>query len=38
VARAEKWDFSPIIISTADERRAWLREVELAVARYFPRE
>jgi len=38
VARTEKWDFSPIIISTADQRREWLREVELAVARYFPRE
>jgi len=33
-----KWDFSPIITSTADTRREWLREVELAVARYFPRE
>ena len=38
VSRTEKWDFSPIITSTADERREWLREVELAVARYFPRE
>ena len=38
VARTERWDFSPIIISTADERREWLREVEHAVARYFPRE
>ena len=36
--RTEKWDFSPIITSTADKRREWLREVELAVARYFPRE
>ena len=38
IARTEKWDFSPIITSTADKRREWLREVELAVARYFPRE
>jgi putative NADPH-quinone reductase len=38
VARTEKWDFSPIIISTADERREWLRDVERAVARYFPRD
>jgi NAD(P)H dehydrogenase (quinone) len=38
VPRTEKWDFSPIITSTADMRREWLREVELAVARYFPRE
>jgi putative NADPH-quinone reductase len=38
ISRAEKWDFSPIITSTAEERREWLREVELAVARYFPRE
>ena len=37
ISRTEKWDFSPIITSTADERREWLREVELAVARYFPR-
>jgi putative NADPH-quinone reductase len=37
VATAERWDFSPIITSTADERRAWLREVEHAVARHFPR-
>ena len=38
VATTEKWDFSPIITSAADQRRAWLREVEFAVARYFPRE
>ena len=38
IARTEKWDFSPIITSTAGQRREWLREVELAVARYFPRE
>jgi putative NADPH-quinone reductase len=38
ISRTEKWDFSPIITSTADMRREWLREVELAVARYFPRE
>jgi putative NADPH-quinone reductase len=38
VARTEKWDFSPIITSTADTRREWLREVDRAVARYFPRE
>jgi len=38
ISRTEKWDFSPIITSTAEERREWLREVELAVARYFPRE
>ena len=38
IARTEKWDFSPIITSTADQRRAWLRDVEMAVARHFPRE
>ena len=38
VPTTKRWDFSPIITSTADERREWLREVELAVARYFPRE
>ena len=37
IPRTEKWDFSPIITSTADERREWLREVELAVNRHFPR-
>ena len=36
VARTERWDFSPMITSTAGERQAWLREVESAVARYFP--
>ena len=36
VARTEKWDFSPIITSTAGQRREWLRDVELAVARFFP--
>jgi NAD(P)H dehydrogenase (quinone) len=36
VARTEKWDFSPMITSTADERRAWLREVDEGVRRYFP--
>ncbi len=38
VARTERWDFSPIITSTADQRREWLREVDHAVARYFPRD
>jgi putative NADPH-quinone reductase len=38
VARAERWDFSPMTTSTAGERQAWLRDVESAVARYFPRD
>jgi NAD(P)H dehydrogenase (quinone) len=37
VAKTERWDFSPVITSRADERRAWLRDVEDAVAREFPR-
>lgn len=37
VTRTQRWDFSPIITSTADQRRVWLREAEAAVARYFPR-
>ena len=36
IAQTEKWDFSPVIISTADQRREWLRAVEIAVARHFP--
>jgi len=38
IGGTEKWDFSPVIISSADQRREWLREVQLAVARYFPRD
>ena len=37
VPATERWDFSPVITSTPEHRRAWLREVEDAVARYFPR-
>ena len=37
VTETERWDFSPVITSTPEQRRAWLLEVEDAVARYFPR-
>ncbi len=37
VATTRRWDFSPIIVSTLEQRQAWLREVGDAVARYFPR-
>jgi putative NADPH-quinone reductase len=37
VAQTERWDFSPMIVSTIEQRRFWLRGVEDAVARYFPR-
>jgi NAD(P)H dehydrogenase (quinone) len=37
VARTEKWDFSPIVVSTPEQRRGWLGEVRDGVARHFPR-
>lgn len=37
VTRTERWDFSPMIVSTPVQRQQWLREVEAAVAQYFPR-
>ncbi|MCX6549921.1 MAG: NAD(P)H-dependent oxidoreductase [Acidobacteria bacterium] len=37
VARTEKWDFSPVIVSTPDERQRWLGAVRGAVDRYFPK-
>ena len=35
--RPERWDFSPVIVSTPEQREAWLNEVCAAVAQYFPR-
>ncbi len=35
VTRTEKWDFSPVIVSTPDQRRQWLRDVEDGIARHF---
>jgi NAD(P)H dehydrogenase (quinone) len=37
VTRAERRDFAPSLPRTADERQAWLRDVESAVARCWPR-
>jgi NAD(P)H dehydrogenase (quinone) len=37
IARTERWDFSPVITSTPDERRHWLHQVDIAMGRYFPR-
>jgi len=36
VPDTRRWDFSPVIVSTPDERRQWLREAAEAVNRYFP--
>jgi NAD(P)H dehydrogenase (quinone) len=36
VPRTRRWDFSPVIVSTSEQRRGWLRDVEAAVADYFP--
>jgi NAD(P)H dehydrogenase (quinone) len=37
VTRTQRWDFSPMIVSTSDQRRQWLNDVEDAVARHFAR-
>lgn len=36
VSRSRRWDFSPVIVSTPEQRRGWLHDVEAAVADYFP--
>jgi putative NADPH-quinone reductase len=36
VARTQKWDFSPVIVSTPDQRQQWLDEVRSAIAEHFP--
>jgi putative NADPH-quinone reductase len=36
VPRTERWDFSPVIVSTPAQRDEWLRTVTDAVNRYFP--
>jgi putative NADPH-quinone reductase len=37
VAQTRRWDFSPVIVSTPEQRAAWLRDVTSAIDRYFPR-
>ena len=37
VTQTRRWDFSPVIVSTPEQRQQWLDEVRGAVARYFPR-
>ena len=37
VGRTRRWDFSPVIVSTPEQRQGWLDEVRAAVAQYFPR-
>ena len=37
VRQTRRWDFSPVIVSTPDERQGWLDEVRAAVAQYFPK-
>jgi NAD(P)H dehydrogenase (quinone) len=36
VARTRRWDFSPIVVSTPEQRAQWLREVAEAMQQYFP--
>jgi putative NADPH-quinone reductase len=36
VPNTQRWDFSPMIVSTPDQRQRWLHEVTDAVNRYFP--
>ncbi len=35
VPRTRKWDFSPVIVSTPEQRRRWLDEVVAAMDEYF---
>lgn len=37
VPTTKRWDFSPMIVSTPDQREAWLKQVCAAIAEYFPR-
>jgi NAD(P)H dehydrogenase (quinone) len=37
VPHTRRWDFSPVIVSTPEQRQGWLGEVREAVGRYFPR-
>ena len=36
VATTKRWDFSPMIVSTPEQREAWLKQVCAAMAEYFP--
>ena len=35
VPRTQRWDFSPVIVSTAAQRQKWLEDVKAAVDTYF---
>jgi NAD(P)H dehydrogenase (quinone) len=37
VRQTQRWDFSPVVVSTPAQREGWLGEVRSAVAQYFPR-
>lgn len=37
VKQTQRWDFSPVIVSTAEQRATWLGDVADAVTRHFPR-
>lgn len=36
VPTTRRWDFSPVIVSTPEQRAAWLRDVRQAMGEYFP--
>jgi putative NADPH-quinone reductase len=36
VANTERWDFSPVVVSTLEQRQQWLRDVVAVVDKYFP--
>jgi putative NADPH-quinone reductase len=36
VPRTQRWDFSPVIVSTPAQRQQWLADVKTAVDTYFP--
>lgn len=38
VRTTKRWDFSPIIVSTNEQREAWIKQVCAAVAEYFPKD
>jgi NAD(P)H dehydrogenase (quinone) len=37
VTRTRRWDFSPVIVSTLEQRRQWLSDVEAAIAEHCSR-
>ena len=38
VRKTRHWDFSPMIVSTPEQREAWLKQVCAAMAEYFPKD